>query len=86
MALGKPVLAFAVGGIPEIVAEGASGLLVSGAPPDVAGLASGMLRYLRDPDARRRHGAAGRRYALEHLEARVHAREVQSELVEAARS
>jgi glycosyltransferase involved in cell wall biosynthesis len=86
MALAKPVVAFAVGGIPEVVVDGASGTLVSGSPPDVAGLAHAMLRYLRDPDGRRRHGAAGRRYALERLEARVHAREVEVELVEAARS
>jgi glycosyltransferase involved in cell wall biosynthesis len=85
MALGKPIVAFAVGGIPELVEDGVSGTLVSGSPPDVAGLARAMLRYLRDPDARHRHGAAARTYARTKLEARHHARSLEREIVAAAR-
>ncbi len=84
MALGKPVIAFAVGGIPEVVEHGVSGALVSGHPPDVQGLAHEMVRYLRDTEARRRHGAAARAFALSRLEARVHAREVEREIVRVA--
>jgi glycosyltransferase involved in cell wall biosynthesis len=85
MALGKPVVAFGVGGIPELVRDGVSGMLVSGSPPDIEGLGQAMLRYVRDPEARRAHGAAGRAYALAHLEARVHARAVEREIVAIAR-
>jgi glycosyltransferase involved in cell wall biosynthesis len=85
MALAKPVVAFAVGGIPELVDDDVTGALVSGSPPDIAGLARAILAYVRDPDARRRHGAAARAYACAHLEARAHAASVQREIVTAAR-
>jgi glycosyltransferase involved in cell wall biosynthesis len=85
MALGKPVVAFGVGGIPELVESGVTGALVSGSPPDIAGLARAMLAYARDPGMRRRHGAAGRAYAREHLEARAHAKVLEREIVRAAR-
>ncbi len=85
MALGKPVVAFAVGGIPEIVEQGVSGALVSGSPPDVAALAREMLRYLRDPGLRRQHGAAARERVLRWHDARAHARVFQSQIVAVAR-
>jgi glycosyltransferase involved in cell wall biosynthesis len=85
MALGKPVLAFAVGGIPEIVEHGVSGTLVSGSPPDVHALAREMLRYLRDPALRGGHGAAARERILRRHEARAHAHGLQSEIVAVAR-
>jgi glycosyltransferase involved in cell wall biosynthesis len=85
MALGKPVVAFAVGGIPEIVEHGVSGALVSGYPPDVDALAREMLRYLRDPALRRQHGAAAREHIVRRHEARAHARVFQSQIVAIAR-
>jgi glycosyltransferase involved in cell wall biosynthesis len=85
MALGKPVVAFAVGGIPELVQSGVTGALVASSPPDVAELARAMLAYARDPDLRRHHGAAGRAYAREHLDARAHARIIEREIVSVAR-
>lgn len=86
MALGKPVVAFDVGGIPELVENGVTGSLVAGSPPDVEGLAHAILAYARDPEARRQHGMAGRSYAREHLEARAHARALEREIVTVARA
>jgi glycosyltransferase involved in cell wall biosynthesis len=86
MALGKPVLAFAVGGIPEIVEDEVSGVLVPGSPPDIAGLAREMLRYLRDPERRKRHGASARARVRAKHEARVHAQMLQHELATVARA
>jgi glycosyltransferase involved in cell wall biosynthesis len=48
-AAGKPVIASAVGGIPEIVADGTTGLLVP--PGDPGALAAAMKRLWHDPDA-----------------------------------
>jgi glycosyltransferase involved in cell wall biosynthesis len=63
MAAGVPVVAPAVGGIPEIVRDGADGLLV---PPDDAGaLARALIRVLRDRGLAARLAAAGRRTAFE---------------------
>lgn len=58
MAHGAPVVATAVGGIPEAVRDGVEGLLV--APGDTGALAAAVLDLLADPDARMRLGAAGR--------------------------
>jgi glycosyltransferase involved in cell wall biosynthesis len=54
-----PVIASRVGGIPDIVEDGVSGLLVP--PGDVAALAAGLQRVLDSPDLARRLGEAGRR-------------------------
>ena len=69
-ALGLPVVATAVGGIPEIVEHGRSGELV--APENVAGLAAALGRVGADLHRARAMGAAGRRrveecFSLEHL-------------------
>ena len=58
MALGKPVVATRVGGIPEGVVDGETGRLAG--PGDAAGLASAVLELLSDSDAAARMGAAGR--------------------------
>jgi len=57
MALGKPVVATAVAGNPELVQDGVSGLLVP--PRDVATLAAAISRLLRDGELARQLGAAG---------------------------
>lgn len=46
---GKPVVATAVGGIPDIVVNGVGGLLVP--PRDVASLTSALLHIIRNPQA-----------------------------------
>jgi len=58
MAAGLPVVATAVGGTPELVIDGETGLLVP--PHDPAALAQAILTLLRDPDLARRLGENGR--------------------------
>jgi glycosyltransferase involved in cell wall biosynthesis len=58
LACGKPVVATAVDGIPEIIEDGTNGILVE--PDDAVVLASAIRRVLRDADLRERLGQAGR--------------------------
>lgn len=58
MACGLPVVASRVGGIPELVLENNTGLLVPAADPQA--LAEALAQYLRQPALAARHGAAGR--------------------------
>ena len=57
MAAGLPVVASAVGGVPEIVDDGATGLLVP--PGDTTALTAAIERLLADASLRARMGAAG---------------------------
>jgi glycosyltransferase involved in cell wall biosynthesis len=59
MAVGLPIVASAVEGVPEVVREGQEGLLV--APNDVNALADALLRLLHDRLAARSMGHAARR-------------------------
>jgi glycosyltransferase involved in cell wall biosynthesis len=61
MAAGLPVVATAVGGLPEVVVEGETGFLVP--PDDVGALTRALARLVADCELRRRMGAAGRRRA-----------------------
>lgn len=63
MAMGKPVVAFAHGALPEIVIEGETGVLVT--PGDESALSEAIITLLSDPDICRRFGKAGRNRALE---------------------
>jgi glycosyltransferase involved in cell wall biosynthesis len=58
MAAGKPIVATRAGGIPEVVADGETGLIV--APRDHEALAEAIIRLLKDDDLRRGMGDAGR--------------------------
>ena len=58
MAFGLPVVASAVGGVPEVVQDGVTGLLVT--PEDPRALAGGLERLLSDSELCARYGAAGR--------------------------
>jgi starch synthase len=77
MACGVPVVAAAVGGIPEVVSHGETGLLVpveplddgSGQPGDpdafAADLAAAITRLVEDPDLAKKMGEAGRLRVVE---------------------
>jgi glycosyltransferase involved in cell wall biosynthesis len=56
MSTGLPVITTPVGGIPEVVRDGETGLLVD--PGNAAALAEAMARLSADPDLRHRLGAA----------------------------
>jgi glycosyltransferase involved in cell wall biosynthesis len=57
MARCRPVVASAVGGIPEVVTDGESGLLVPAADPPA--LAAALLGLAESPSLRQRLGEAG---------------------------
>jgi glycosyltransferase involved in cell wall biosynthesis len=59
MAMGKPLIASDVGGIPDLVVQGENGLLVP--PADSKALAQAVLDLYENPDKRRRMGEAGKR-------------------------
>ncbi len=56
-AMAKPVVASRIGGVEELVEDGATGLLVP--PKDPAALADAVIRLLRDPVLARQMGEAG---------------------------
>lgn len=64
MALGKPVLATSVGGMPEVVADGVTGRLV---PPSTNAIASGLEELIADATLRKRLGEAARKWVVNHL-------------------
>jgi len=74
MAMGKPVVAFGHGALPEIVADGETGLLVP--PGDEAGLAEAVVALLRDPARRAAMGRAGRQRVKASFSARETAQHV----------
>jgi glycosyltransferase involved in cell wall biosynthesis len=59
-AAGVPAVACRAGGVPEVVLDGESGLLV--APGDAAALAEAITRLLDSADLRTQYGAAARRH------------------------
>jgi glycosyltransferase involved in cell wall biosynthesis len=69
LAAGKPVVATAVDGTPEVVVDGETGLTVP--PGDARALARAICHLLGDANARCRLGSAGRRWAEKEFSARV---------------
>jgi len=63
MAAGRPVVATAVGGVPDVVVDGVTGFLVPTADP--ARVADALERLVRDAALARQMGDAGRRHALQ---------------------
>jgi glycosyltransferase involved in cell wall biosynthesis len=72
MAAGKAVVATRVGGIPYLVEDGETGLLVNSG--DVPALAAAIIRLLRDDTLRGRMGQKGREMAEQRFRARAVAR------------
>ena len=65
LAAGRPVVATAVDGTPEIVVTGKTGFTV--APGDSTALAVAICTLLRDPELRQEMGRAGRQWVLENF-------------------
>jgi glycosyltransferase involved in cell wall biosynthesis len=66
LAVGTPVIASAVGGIPEVVRDGVDGLLVP--PADPESLADALLKLLGNPSLREQFGRSGRQRFLDSYE------------------
>lgn len=84
MALAKPVIAFDVGGVAEMLRGGESGTLVRGTPPDVEGLAAEFVRYFKDGALRAQQGRAGRLRVERDFDGATQAKRIQNEIVSAA--
>jgi len=69
MALAKPVVATAVGAIPEVVKDGETGFLV--APGDVTGFAARLNQLIEDAELRNRLGQGGHQRVLQHFDVRA---------------
>ena len=76
MALGRPVVASAVGGIPEMIDHGRTGLLVPPREPDI--LADAITRLLTDHPYADTLGKAGRTLVEERFCAELMVREVET--------
>jgi glycosyltransferase involved in cell wall biosynthesis len=72
MAAGLPVISTAVGGVPELVQDGATGLLVPAG--DAHALAEAIVQMGRDPMRRAVMGDAARQTALQRFDVRVMSR------------
>jgi len=84
MAMGKPVIAFDVGGIAEMLGPG-EGTLLPGKPADVTAMALAFVRYFRDPALRARQGRAAAQRAVRDFSARTHAARIEAEILATAR-
>jgi glycosyltransferase involved in cell wall biosynthesis len=76
MARRVPVVASAVGGIPEVVADGVSGFLVP--PADPPALAAAIARLATSPALRARMGDAGYRIVAERFSMEAHVRRIEA--------
>lgn len=72
MILGKPIVASRIGGIPELVVDSVTGILVE--PNDEEELASALGRLLDSPEERNQMGAAGRQLAQHKLDVNLRKR------------
>ncbi|MEJ5237750.1 MAG: glycosyltransferase family 4 protein [Limisphaera sp.] len=66
LAAGKPVVAYACDGAPEVCRPGETGFLVT--PGDRAGLEQAILRLLQDAGLRQRLGQQGRAWVRQHFD------------------
>ena len=75
MAAARPVVGSKVGGIPEMIVDGVTGLLVPSRDAD--SLANAIQGLVRDPNRARALGAAGRARAAEVFSVEAHVQHVQ---------
>ena len=76
MAAGRPVVGSRVGGIPEMVVDGETGLLVESR--NATALAAAIESLVRDPDRAHAFGRAGRARAEQVFSVAAHANHVQA--------
>lgn len=62
---GRPVIASRVGGIPEVVTEGETGILVT--PGSIDELKAALIRIMENPDQAKEMGQTARAYAKQHF-------------------
>jgi glycosyltransferase involved in cell wall biosynthesis len=94
MSLGKPVIAFDVGGVVEMIEPGITGELVAfeaaaggregASSRAIERMADAFIRYAREPLLRERQGRAARERIVRDFDARAHARRIQDEIVVAS--
>jgi glycosyltransferase involved in cell wall biosynthesis len=84
MAAGKPVVAYRTGGVPEMVVDGETGVLVESG--DLEGLARGIARLAGDSAFRQRLGAAAFRRARSDFSFESHVDGMERVLLECART
>jgi glycosyltransferase involved in cell wall biosynthesis len=80
-AAGTPVIVSGIGGLPETIRDGETGLVTP--PGDAEALAQALETILTDPDRWRRMSDAGRQWAAEHFSPERTAGEVEQRLREA---
>jgi glycosyltransferase involved in cell wall biosynthesis len=66
MASARPVVSTRLAGIPELVVQGETGILVS--PSDTSALSNALEELLREPELRLRYGRAGRTCIEQHFQ------------------
>ncbi|MGQ9703612.1 MAG: glycosyltransferase [Actinomycetota bacterium] len=79
MSLGLPVVATLGGGVPEVVEEGRTGILVP--PGDAEAMARAISWIISHPEKGREMGDMGRRRVAEFFDLRARCREMESELL-----
>ncbi|HSQ00945.1 MAG TPA: glycosyltransferase family 4 protein [Candidatus Dormibacteraeota bacterium] len=84
MLLGKPVIATAAGGVPELISHEQTGYLVP--PGDAPALAAQLRQLLADPDRARAIGARSRDWARERFALGRHVAEMSQIYTDAART
>ncbi|MBP1686708.1 MAG: hypothetical protein H6Q33_2851 [Deltaproteobacteria bacterium] len=82
LAAGIPVIATAVGGVPEVVRDGETGLLIPSG--DHEAMARAIVALLRDEPRRRRLGQSGQRDARERFSAEIHVPRIEATLARVA--
>jgi glycosyltransferase involved in cell wall biosynthesis len=75
MAMGKPVISTKIGGIPEVVLDGVTGILVP--PRDSKALSHAVMMLLSDSHLRESMGQEGRRRVEEHFTLQAHVQRIE---------